>query len=287
MKEKILFVDDDFNSRITFRRQINKKFELDAAGSGNEGLELLNRNGPYTVVIADMYMPEMNGIQFLEKVREIYPDTIRIMLTGHADMNLAIDAVNKGRIFHFLTKPCQSRTMLKILEIGAKEYKKNVKNRMESYTDELTGLWNRRYFNNILITIMNNSERYSQTFSLLFFDINDFKKINDKFGHNTGDAALKITAETLKEKMRDIDILARYGGDEFVIIAQYTKRKGAHTLVNRIKNHLKTKKIKDYDSINICISAGIATYPVDSKQQDELINIADKAMYEDKRRNKS
>lgn len=284
MKEKILFVDDNLNSRNTFIHQINNKYELHVAENGKEGLALLNSNGPYAVVIADMYMPIMNGIEFLKKVREICPDTIRIILTGYADMDLAIDAVNKGRIFYFLTKPCQSKTIFKILEIGIIEYKNNVKSQMESNTDELTGVWNRRYFNNELNRIINSAERYSQTFSIIFFDINDFKAINDKFGHNTGDEVLIITAKALKAEIRDIDILARYGGDEFIIIAQYTKRDGAIILIERIKNRLKAK---NHISINIRISAGIATYPVDAQDQKGLIDIADKAMYDDKKKTKS
>ncbi len=286
MKEKILFVDDDEKSRKTFNHQINNKYDLDLAVSGEEALKSVKKNGPYAVVIADMYMPEMDGIQFLEKVRENYPETVRIMLTGHADLALAIDAVNKGRIFHFLTKPCQSNTILKILEIGIKKYKKHVISRMESNTDQLTGLCNRRYFFNELTIIMNSAERYLQTFSIIFFDIDDFKIINDTYGHNIGDRALKTVANSLTKLSRNNDILARYGGDEFVIIAQHTNKKGALIFVERIKKHIKNQKIKDYKSIIIRISAGIAIYPIDAKDKDKLLDIADKEMYKDKQNNK-
>src|SRR5579871_3235845 len=123
MQNKILFVDDEANVLSGFRRQLGDAFELDTASSGAEGLELLSKNGPYAVVVSDMRMPQMDGIAFLARARELAPDTVRIMLTGNADVQTAMNAVNEGRIFRFLTKPCPVEILTSTLESGLEYYR--------------------------------------------------------------------------------------------------------------------------------------------------------------------
>ncbi len=123
MEEKILFIDDDENVLAAFRRQFKKQFTLDTASNGKQGLDLLQSEGPFAVVIADFRMPEMDGIQFLSRVKEVAPDTVRIMLTGHADLSTAIDAVNSGNIFRFLTKPCPVEILMNTIQMGLQQYR--------------------------------------------------------------------------------------------------------------------------------------------------------------------
>jgi len=105
MNEKILFVDDDLNILHSFKRNLRKHFNIATASGGEEGLEKLTQDGPFAVVVSDMRMPGMNGTQFLSQVREKYPNIVRILLTGQADMKDAIEVVNQGQIHQFLTKP--------------------------------------------------------------------------------------------------------------------------------------------------------------------------------------
>jgi len=123
MNDNILCVDDDPNILAAHRRTLRKRFRLDTATSGHEGLELLESNGPYAVVVADMRMPGMNGIEFLTAVKQRFPDTVRMMLTGHADLQTAVDAVNTGSIFRFLTKPCPPETFADALAGGIEQYR--------------------------------------------------------------------------------------------------------------------------------------------------------------------
>lgn len=123
MSEKILFVDDDPNILSAFRRQLHKQFDINTANSGREGLTLMRTEGPFAVVIADMRMPEMDGIQFLKTAQEESPDCIRLMLTGNADQQTAIDAVNEGEVFRFLTKPCSTTLLVKTLEAALTQYR--------------------------------------------------------------------------------------------------------------------------------------------------------------------
>lgn len=122
MADKILFVDDDPNILAAFQRQLRKQFVLETAQGGNEGLEALVRRGPFSVIVSDLRMPEMDGIQFLSRVRSLAPDSVRMMLTGNADLHAAVAAVNEGHIFRFLTKPCAPEVLTKALSAGLGQY---------------------------------------------------------------------------------------------------------------------------------------------------------------------
>jgi len=121
--EKILIVDDEKNLLAGLERQLRGAFNIVTAESGALGLEVLSEEGPFAVVVSDMQMPEMNGIQFLVKANEICPDAVRMMLTGNADLETAMHAVNEGNIFRFLVKPCQKETMEWALADGIKQYR--------------------------------------------------------------------------------------------------------------------------------------------------------------------
>ncbi|MFP4381320.1 MAG: HD domain-containing phosphohydrolase [Candidatus Sumerlaeia bacterium] len=120
--DKILCVDDDANILSAFTRQLRKFYRLTTCTSAKEALELIKTKGPFCVVVADMQMPEMNGIELLQKVREINPHTVRIMLTGNADMQTAIGAVNEGNVFRFLCKPCTPEDLAKALKAALEQY---------------------------------------------------------------------------------------------------------------------------------------------------------------------
>jgi CheY-like chemotaxis protein len=123
MSERILFVDDEPNVLEGIRRTLRKQGELHTAVSGTEGLRLLSEAGPFALVVSDMRMPIMNGVQFLAKVREQAPDTVRMILSGQADLEATIAAVNEGQIYRFLSKPCPADQLLGAVEDGLKQYR--------------------------------------------------------------------------------------------------------------------------------------------------------------------
>jgi response regulator RpfG family c-di-GMP phosphodiesterase len=108
MNDSVLFVDDEPNILSGYERQLRKQFHIHTASGGDAGLQTIAEKGPFAVVVSDFRMPQMNGIQFLSRVREIAPDTVRMMLTGYAEINAAIGAINEGNVFRFLTKPCDT-----------------------------------------------------------------------------------------------------------------------------------------------------------------------------------
>ncbi len=121
VNKRVLFVDDDKNFLAGIQRSLFRRFDLCVASSPAEGLELLGQE-TYSVVISDMKMPDMTGIQFLAQIKELYPDTVRVLYTGYADQQTAIDAVNKGEIFRFLTKPCSLELLIRVLHDAISHY---------------------------------------------------------------------------------------------------------------------------------------------------------------------
>lgn len=119
---KILFIDDDQNLLAAFQRGLRKQFSFDTATGGPDGIKMVETSGPYAVVVCDMRMPGMDGVKVLERVRELSPDTVRIMLTGNADQQTAVDAVNRGQIFRFLSKPCGPDVLLPTIDTALKQY---------------------------------------------------------------------------------------------------------------------------------------------------------------------
>lgn len=123
MSAKVLFVDDEPNVLDGIKRQLRKRIEIETALSGEEGLELIARSDPFAIVVSDMRMPQMNGSQFLSRVREVSPDSVRMILSGQSDLENAIAAVNDGHIFRFLTKPCSPEQLWGALETGLEQYR--------------------------------------------------------------------------------------------------------------------------------------------------------------------
>jgi len=161
------------------------------------------------------------------------------------------------------------------------------KTRLEklAITDFLTGIYNIRYFYHRIIEEFSRSERYALPISCLMIDIDFFKKINDAYGHKTGDAVLKEFSLLLKHYTRKSDVLARYGGEEFIVMLPQTPIDGAIAEAERMRSAIKDHKFKSLkNQIGITVSIGISAFPnARIKTHDELISAADDALYEAKK----
>lgn len=122
MTSRVLLVDDEPRVLDAIRRLLRGKFDVQTAGSADEGLVVLHNEGPFAVVVSDMRMPGTNGVEFLDRVRQAAPDSVRVMLTGNADQQTAIQAVNRGQVFRFLTKPCEANVLLDTLALGVRHH---------------------------------------------------------------------------------------------------------------------------------------------------------------------
>ena len=147
--------------------------------------------------------------------------------------------------------------------------------------DGLTELYNHRYFQETLKNQVEISKRYNQTFSLIIIDIDFFKKFNDTYGHQAGDAVLKQVAQTLKKNSRTTDVVCRYGGEEMSIILPNTSLEEALLSANRFNKAVEEKEfyINSNTTSKVTISVGVATFPQDAETAQELIEKADKGLY--------
>ncbi len=153
----------------------------------------------------------------------------------------------------------------------------------EAETDFLTGFFNKRSLRNILVTELERTVRYGIPLSVIFLDIDDFKTYNDTFGHIAGDIVLQKTAEIIKKSLRTVDIVSRYGGEEFVIILPGTKREGAVTVAERIR---KSIEIYSFTHRRVTVSLGVVSAERNDSV-DSLLARADQACYQAKRQGKN
>ena len=154
-----------------------------------------------------------------------------------------------------------------------------------STIDELTGLYNRRHFYEMLETEIYRTQRYGRAFSLVMLDLDGFKEYNDRFGHISGDSILQSLAQMLKSSLRKPDMAFRYGGDEFAIILPATGADMAKETVDRIRSEWLQVARGQYPSVEITLgfSAGIAQFPENAETADGLVRLADAALYHSKR----
>jgi len=148
--------------------------------------------------------------------------------------------------------------------------------------DELTGLHNRRFFLEILEDELSRSRRHNLVASLLLMDIDHFKAINDKYGHSTGDLVLKEIASILGRNVRREDTLARYGGEELILLAPQTEMEGARIFGDRLRGLVEKHPFVYKEEFSVTVSIGIATFPRHAQGAEELIESADRALYKAK-----
>ncbi len=154
--------------------------------------------------------------------------------------------------------------------------------------DSLTGLYSRRAFDEVFVKEIGRANRYGKELSILFFDLDDFKKVNDTFGHLAGDDALKNVARVVMEEIRTIDVASRYGGEEIVVVLPETGKAAAFVVGERIREKVENLKLNYKGQIiNLTISGGIATLPIDASDTKNLIANADIAVYKAKETGKN
>ena len=175
-----------------------------------------------------------------------------------------------GMLDYFMNKKRKLQNP-KVIELATYEDKLKLAD-----VDELTGLYNRRYLQKMMNTEMQRSRRYELTFSVLFIDLDNFKRINDNFGHTVGDSVLKDFSRIISHLIRAEDVAARYGGEEFVILIPQTDSVSAKILYKRIKDEVEAHSFEN--RLPLTFSAGVTEYPVHGRSVDVLLNKADRAM---------
>jgi len=294
-KTTVLVVDDEV-SVCTILKEflITHQFNVLVANSGHEALEIVEHQ-PVDIVITDLVMPRMDGIALTRLIAE-YNSTIPvIIMTGFATIDSAVTAIKAGAS-DFITKPFKyNHTLFVIRRVLENQKLRDLATQSEyfrqlSNTDDLTGLNNYRSFKQILENEINRHLRYKHGLSLIFIDIDNFKAVNDEFGHLVGDQVLLEVAEIMRSSFRSSDILSRYGGEEFCAILPETSGDEAIVVgkrfVETIFNHAFDIQFGE-EGLRISVTAGLAVFPDHGGEVKQLIHAADQALYEGKKSGKN
>ncbi len=272
-KESVLVVDDDRQFRETLMELLSVLgFETGSAASGPDALDELGKK-EYTFLLADMKMPEMDGLKLIEQVGQDFPDMSIIAMTGYAEGYKYIDVINAGAS-DFIKKPFQSDELeAKVSRIVNERNLRKELSRL-SITDSLTGLFNQRHFYNRLKEEFNRAQRQNHDLSLILLDLDHFKAYNDTYGHLAGDEVLRNLGRIINKSIREgVDSGYRYGGDEFAIILIDASLGVAKVIGKRIQQALQKG--------NFTASVGYATF-TDGMSETELVSEADKNLYKAK-----
>ena len=265
----------------------------------------LHRENQYDLILLDLMMPRMDGFQVMECLAEIEESEFGgylsvLVVTGQPGHKLralqlgAKDVISKP--FETLEILARIRNMLEIrlLNKEAKRQGKILEQLVEDLqkqiiTDPLTNLYNRRFLQEYLPQEIAKAKRASSSVAVLMFDLDFFKRINDVFGHEAGDAFLKSVAALLQGCIRESDIACRYGGEEFVLVLSGASLDGAIKKAEKIRN-----AVMDLDLIirqkplgRVSTSIGIAVYPEHGAEMEALLRAADEALYEAKERGRN
>jgi diguanylate cyclase (GGDEF)-like protein len=278
-QERILVVDDDISLLDTLKEGLSLRgYQYKAAMSASIALELLSKD-LFDTMIIDVVLPDMSGFELTTKAKKIKPDMSIIIMTGYIDEFSYEDAIESGAS-DFIKKPFGVKELIARIEHA----KMHERLHDISLHDELTGLYNRRGFFTLAEHLLKTAKRQQAGLFMLYCDLDGLKVINDALGHQKGDWALIDTANTLKETFRGSDIIARIGGDEFVVMPIETTGDNLEIVINRLQKAVEMDNTKSKREYKLSISIGTAYFdPLSPCTIDDLLSQADRLMYEQKR----
>jgi diguanylate cyclase (GGDEF)-like protein len=297
---KILVVDDSAPQREHLSQVLRAEgYDVVEARDGQEAIRSVKETQP-DLVLLDMILPDMDGRQVLRLIKPRESDQFLpvIILSMKGDVATKVEGLRLGAD-DFLVKGveepeiiarCQAMLRIKSLQERLREMQRRLEE--QSITDGLTGLKNRRFFDERLHEEFRRAQRYGDYLALIMIDLDHFKQVNDRHGHQAGDAVLQEAAALIRGSLRDPDICARYGGEEFAVILPKTHMSGALAVAERIWRAIGSKEFvigpgedgRAPGVIRVSGSIGVAFYPSkDINSAELLVRFADQALYQAKR----
>jgi diguanylate cyclase (GGDEF)-like protein len=283
MSRKILLIDDSRPIHSLVRARLaDESLQILSAHSGREGIDLVRAESP-DVILLDVDMPEMDGFEVCRTLKSD-PATLHIpviFLTGSTSAEQKILGLEMGAIDYILKPFDPAELRARVRSALRLKYLMDLLSR-KAQIDGLTGLWNRRHFDECLSEQLSFASRHELPLSCLLLDVDHFKAINDHYGHPFGDDVLKSVANTVSDVIRSEDLLFRYGGEEFAVVAPNTPITGAIMLGERIRQAIGSYPLMHKGSpITVTVSVGVAQWQ--HSVRITLVESADHALYQAKR----
>jgi diguanylate cyclase (GGDEF)-like protein len=257
-------------------------FHVDVAASTAAALKKVEETA-YDAVFVDQELPRIGGLELLPRILRIRPGASVLVLTKCGSFESGVNAMRRGA-FHSLMKP-MAQGVLDIVLRSCMErsrlLQQNAELQQKTIQDDLTTAFNRRHLDACLDDELERGRRYGRAFSILFFDLDHLKDVNDRHGHLAGSRVLREVAQRIQSKLRKSDRIFRYGGDEFVVTLPETGAEGAFRVAHRLRRALRSHRFLEADGLAVTLTAsfGVATFPHDGASQEDLIRVADQAMY--------
>jgi len=307
----ILIADDEIAIReLVGEILAGEGHDVTLAEDGEDALEKFKRTW-HEIVFSDIRMPKMNGIELLAAVKEVNANTQFVIMTSHASIDNSIDALKKGA-FDYILKPFEDldivtdaadRAIANLSGIRRQQYLLNTLARQNQELDHLnkefremairdglTGLFNHRYAKERLADEFDRAARFGRDLTVLFMDLDHFKFFNDTHGHQAGDEILQILAGLMTEAIRESDTLARWGGEEFIVIAPETGEEEGCLIAERIRTAVANHHFPNADQQPlgvVSLSIGVASRSEGMEAPDKLLRRADDAVYNAKDRGRN
>ena len=293
MRPKILVVEDDTAIRELIHMFLEKSgFESFTAISAEAGLDIL-KSQEIGIVLTDVQLPGMNGLELTKIIRENYNADV-IIMTGYS-LDYTIEESMAQGASDLIIKPIRLEDLLLRINVVLKNRseKKENSRKLEELTnltirDDLTGLFNSRQFYSHIAQEVDRSNRYFRPLSLILMDIDNFKSLNDTYGHLFGDKILSGMGEIIKSAIRMQDTAYRYAGDEFTILLPETELERAIAVAERVRRaiEIETQLLSDPKSLKVTVSIGVVEYLTDEEIKS-FVHRADGAMYASKKKGRN
>ena len=282
MIKALLVEDNDIDAQLTqdlLSEWSIEEFRIIRVKTLGEGLALLSRER-FDAVLLDLSLPDAFGLPTVRQVHATSPTIPVVVLSGVSDQSLALQAVQQGAQDYLVKGQGHPELLARAVRYAIERKRSEEHLTYLAQYDHLTGLVNRTLFRDRLVQAMARTKRLQQPIGLMLLDLDRFKAVNDTFGHDMGDELLKAATERLKVCVREVDTVARMGGDEFTIILEgVLSEQNILAVATRITESIAAPFELKGHHISIGVSIGITIYPQDDHTIDELLKHADTAMY--------
>jgi len=293
---RVLLVEDDEDDFVITSNLLSeipgRQVDLKWVATYPDALREIE-SGQHDICLVDYSLGERNGLELLHEAVEVNCVAPMIMLTGHTGYDIDTQAMKAGAA-DYLVKAQINTPLLERSIRHALQRSEIIENlRKLASHDELTGLHNRRAMDSLLQEVTERHQRYDRPAALVMLDVDHFKGINDSYGHLVGDEVLRWLGQLLRETVRSVDLLARYGGEELAIILPEMNSRQAVGMAERVRRRVGIRPFVFYQNdgqrveIPITISLGVAEMPDDARTGEALIAAADQALYAAKRRGRN